>query len=67
MKMRVILNVPIERYQNRIWDIICKYYNEYNRKSYLRPDEDVDTSKICPVIKSTYPVWLELNLTDKLN
>ena len=24
------------------------YYNEY--KSYLRPDEDVDTSKISPVV-----------------
>ena len=35
---------------------IFKYYNEYNCKSYLRPDEDVDPSKICPVIKSTCTV-----------
>ena len=45
------------RYQDRMWNII----NKYNYKSYLRPDEDVDTSEICPVIKSIYTVWLELN------
>ena len=66
MKKRVILSAPMERYQNRMWNIISKYYNEYDYKSYLRPDEDVDTSKICPLIKSIYTVWLELHLTELL-
>ena len=61
MKKRVNLNVAMERYQNRMWNNISKYYNKYNYKCYLRPDEDVDTSEICPVIKSIYTVRLELN------
>ena len=58
MKKRLILNIPMEKYNY--------YYNEYNYKSYLRPDEDVNTSKVCTVIKFIYTVSLELNLTELL-
>ena len=51
--------------KGRMWNIISKYYNKYNYKCYLRSDEDVDTSEICPVIKSIYTVWLELNCLKK--